>query len=89
MIERIAVSSSNIRSIGWSDLGGTLEVEFHQGRVYHYPHVKKADYLAFLNAPSKGRHFQAHYAHRTDYAELEASTPAYPKRPVKRKNPRR
>lgn len=51
-MERIAVRSSNVRSVGYAD--GVLEVEFHSGGVYQYHRVPEQVYVGLINAPSKG-----------------------------------
>lgn len=62
---RTSVSSTAIKSIGYE--GGTLEVEFANGRVHQYAGVSQADFDAFLAADSKGKHFgkhvRPHFAH--------------------------
>ncbi|WP_082674733.1 KTSC domain-containing protein, partial [Christensenella hongkongensis] len=49
---RNPVSSSRIRSIGWEN--DTLEVEFHDGAIYQYYNVSRAEYESFMNSPSLG-----------------------------------
>ncbi|WP_411955115.1 KTSC domain-containing protein [Alkalibacillus sp. S2W] len=49
---RKPVSSSRMRSVGWSD--NTLEVEFHDGAVYHYHGVTESEYHEFMNSSSLG-----------------------------------
>jgi hypothetical protein len=74
-MDRIAVKSSNIKSIGWED--EVLQVEFlphkegEPGRAYEYVGVPYEKYRAFLNAESVGSHFatfiRANYeGHRID-----------------------
>jgi hypothetical protein len=53
---RTVVESSSIRSIGFDARRGLLEVEFHNGRLYHYFDVPAAAYRALMRAPSKGGH---------------------------------
>jgi hypothetical protein len=58
-MERQAVDSSNIRSIGYDPETWTLEVEFTTGAVYQYecePELAQA----FLDAESKGKFFAQH-----------------------------
>ncbi|WP_053734349.1 KTSC domain-containing protein [Nocardia sp. NRRL S-836] len=54
------VASSNIRSIGYEDASGTLEVLFNNGRRYRYTSVPVEVHRAFLTAQSHGRYFNAH-----------------------------
>ncbi|WP_218729906.1 KTSC domain-containing protein [Brochothrix thermosphacta] len=51
-MQRQFVSSSRIRSVGWSD--NTLEVEFRDGVVYQYHNVSEFEYQAFINSGSLG-----------------------------------
>lgn len=51
-MQRQFVSSSRIRSVGWSD--NTLEVEFKDGAVYQYHSVSEIEYQAFINSGSLG-----------------------------------
>lgn len=67
-MQRRAVRSSNIRSIGWEN--GTLEVEFHDGGVYRYSGVPESVFHAFLNAYSKGSFFHDHIRDRYPYWEV-------------------
>ncbi|ODJ72012.1 KTSC domain-containing protein [Brochothrix thermosphacta] len=51
-MQRQLVSSSRIRSVGWSD--NTLEVEFRDGAVYQYHNVSEFEYHSFINSGSLG-----------------------------------
>lgn len=55
-MERIAVQSSNIKSVGHE--GNILEVEFKGGLVYQYTGVPKRVYEELLEAGSLGKYFQ-------------------------------
>ena len=59
IMERVYVSSSNIRSIGYDAESLTLEVEFNSGAMYQFQGVPLADYDALMNAGSKGTYFNA------------------------------
>lgn len=54
-MERDAVTSSNIESIGYDAKTKTLEVEFRGGKVYQYAGVPKKIFEDVKNAPSVGR----------------------------------
>lgn len=54
-MERVLVTSSNIRSIGYDRQSATLEVEFTSGDVYRYFDVPEHLYQQFLQAPSYGQ----------------------------------
>ena len=60
-MERKAVSSSMIKSVGWED--GKLEVEFNSGKTYTYP-VTEQEYQEFLKASSLGQHLNSHFKGR-------------------------
>ena len=49
---RKRVSSSRIASVGWEN--NTMEVEFHNGKVYQYFDVTASEYTNFMNSPSLG-----------------------------------
>jgi hypothetical protein len=53
-MNRVAVASSNIASIGYEPELFILEVEFLNGTVYQYYDVPPEVYEAFLAAGSKG-----------------------------------
>jgi hypothetical protein len=55
MLEREAVSSSNVASIGYDEASQTLEVEFMNGSIYQYFNVGSELYQQFRSAPSKGQ----------------------------------
>ena len=65
MMERAAVASSNIASIGYDESSQTLEVEFTNGTVYQYYNVAAAVYDELINAPSKGQFLNTYI--RNDY----------------------
>lgn len=69
-MDRIAVSSSNIRSIGYEASSLTLEVEFKSGSVYQYIGVPQNEYEALLNASSVGRHLNSNIKERYRYKEI-------------------
>jgi hypothetical protein len=56
-MERTAVKSSNIKSLGYDETTQKLEVEFKAGGLYQYAAVPKGLYERFMSAPSKGRFF--------------------------------
>ena len=56
-MDRIAIRSSNIRSVGYDPGLATLEVEFNSGSVYEYLNVPKDEYEGLMSASSKGRYF--------------------------------
>jgi hypothetical protein len=69
-MERVFVSSSNIRSIGYDAESSTLEVEFNSGAVHQYQGVPQGEYDALMNAGSKGTHFNANLKNRFPSVKL-------------------
>ena len=64
-MNRHPVTSSNLSSVGYDASDRTLEVEFHDGKIYQYFEVPASVYRGLINAPSKGSYFHAHI--RTTY----------------------
>jgi hypothetical protein len=56
-VQRIALESTTIASIGYHPVDRILEVEFKQGGVYQYDGVERATVQALFNAPSAGTYF--------------------------------
>ncbi len=69
-MERITVSSSNIRSIGYDASSSTLEVEFKSGSIYQYMGVPQNEYDSLMNAASIGRHLNSNIKGRYRYVEV-------------------
>ena len=67
-MEKREVESSVIGAVGHSRV---LEIEFESGRIYQYFHVPKNIYTAMLNAPSKGKYFNANIRGKFPYQEIE------------------
>lgn len=55
-MERDAVVSSNVRSVGYEAGSLMLEVEFNSGSVYQYFDVPAEEYEGLMNAASKGKY---------------------------------
>lgn len=56
-MKRIAIISKVLKSVGYDEATGTLEVEFKNGGLYEYVDVPPEEYLALMSAPSKGTYF--------------------------------
>lgn len=56
-MERIPVTSSNLRAIAYDTTQRTLEVEFHNGKVWQYAPVAESIFLEILTSDSVGRSF--------------------------------
>ena len=65
-VEKLGVSSSNVKAIGYDANSQTLEVEFVNGRVYQYYGVPDHVHAEFMRAPSKGQFL--HYQIKNQYA---------------------
>ncbi len=58
-MNRTPVSSSNLRSIGYSSETQTLEVEFLNGGLYSYSGVPASVHAGLMSASSHGSYFDA------------------------------
>ncbi len=56
-MKRIAIISKVLKSVGYDEATGTLEVEFKNGGLYEYSNVSPEEYAALMMAPSKGTYF--------------------------------
>ncbi|MNE26053.1 hypothetical protein D3C81_713620 [compost metagenome] len=56
-MDRMAVNSSNLASVGYDASNQTLEIEFHHGGVYQYYNVTENVYIDLINAGSIGSFF--------------------------------
>jgi len=56
-MKRIAIISKVLKSVGYDEATGTLEVEFKNGGLYEYFDVPAEEYSALMLAPSKGTYF--------------------------------
>jgi hypothetical protein len=69
-MERIPVTSSNIRAIGYDSDSEILELEFNDGSVYQYSGVPATEYEGMMNADSKGKYLHANIKNRYPYTKL-------------------
>lgn len=58
-MNRIPVSSSNLRAIGYDPDSRTLEVEFLDGGLYRYSGVPASVHAGLMSASSHGSYFDA------------------------------
>jgi hypothetical protein len=56
-MNRQAVDSSNLASVGYDPQTQTLEVEFRHGGIYQYYNVPKSVYDGLMDASSHGQYF--------------------------------
>ena len=54
-MERIAVDSSSVASVGYDRATFELEIEFRNGRTYRYQQVPIGAFRLLLQAPSVGQ----------------------------------
>jgi hypothetical protein len=69
-MDRVFITSSNLRSLGYDAESSTLEVEFNSGAVYQFQGVPQAEWESLLNAGSKGRYFNANIKNRFPCSKL-------------------
>ena len=53
-MQRVAVESTSVASVGYDEHAHVLEIEFRGGRVYRYRDVPAAVHRLLLRAPSIG-----------------------------------
>ncbi len=66
-MERVTVTSSNIKSIGYDGQSRILEVEFLDGAVYEYYDVPAHVHAGLMSAQSHGAYLHAHIQRRYQY----------------------
>ena len=59
-MQRQAVSSSNLSSVGYDPSTKTLEIEFNNGGIYQYDNVPQSVFRDLMNASSHGKYFNAY-----------------------------
>ena len=64
------VISSNLRSVGYEAESQTLEVEFHNGRIYQYFGVPSMHYVGLMNAVSLGTYLHRYVKGSYRYQKL-------------------
>ena len=69
-MQRQAVESSTLASIGYDEGLGVLEVEFKNGRVYQYFMVPAALYEQLLSSTSKGSFYLEEIRGKFPYREF-------------------
>jgi hypothetical protein len=63
-----AVESTTLATIAYDEALELLQLEFRSQAIYQYFSVPVAVYIAFLDAPSKGRYFNQVIRGRFPYA---------------------
>ncbi len=59
-IERVPVTSSNLRSVGYDDASRKLAIEFRNGVIYEYTEVPPEIHAELMKAKSHGKYFHSH-----------------------------
>ncbi|MBI4825314.1 MAG: KTSC domain-containing protein [Nitrospirae bacterium] len=59
-MNRTAVSSSNLASVGYDPESMVLEIEFHSGGIYQYSNVPESKYEGLMKAGSHGTYFDTY-----------------------------
>ena len=57
LLERQAVKSVILRSVGYDESTKILEIEFHSGLVYHYLGVPSKVYMDLMRSAEVGKFF--------------------------------
>ncbi|NUM79266.1 KTSC domain-containing protein [bacterium] len=69
-MDRIEVTSSELKSVGYDPNLGILEVEFRNGGIYRYLDVPQYHYDSLLTAESLGKYFNANIHTHYRYSRL-------------------
>ena len=69
-MERIPVTSTDIRAIGYDVDSQTLEIEFNTGAVYQYSGVPSGEHDGIMAADSKGKYFHANIKNKYSFVKL-------------------
>lgn len=70
-MERVPVSSSSLRSVGYDSDTKLLEVEFRSGALYLYENVPDWAVEGLMAARSKGRYFEARIRDRYPFRRAD------------------
>jgi hypothetical protein len=70
-VTRTAVSSSNVKSVGYDPETRILQVEFGNGAVYDYEDVDQQHHDSLLRAASPGRYLNEHIKGSCDCTRTE------------------
>lgn len=69
-MERQPVVSGNVHSVGYDSQRCILEVQFHNGSVYHYYAVPAHIHQGLMAAPSKGQYLHREVKSRYRYKKV-------------------
>lgn len=69
-MQKISISSTDIRSAGYDVPTSTLEVEFNSGGVYRYFNVPEHVYQNFMAASSHGQFLNDYIRYNYQYQKV-------------------
>ena len=69
-MDRQAVKSSNLHSVGYHADRQLLEIEFNGGEVYEYYQVPSETYESLMKADSKGRYHHQNIRNMYEYKRV-------------------
>lgn len=73
-IDRVAVASSSLVSIGFAREARTLEIEFRSGSIYRYIGVPVRVFEELKKAESKGRYFAQSIRGKYEFQRIEVAS---------------
>jgi len=59
-MQRKAVISSDLQSVGYDEASRVLEIEFRNNTIYHYFGVPAGEHRGLMSATSHGKYLHAH-----------------------------
>ncbi len=68
-MDRQSVSSSNLSSVGYDERTETLEIQFHNGSVFHYHDVPAETHGQLVNARSVGSFFSSNIRNSFEHSK--------------------
>jgi len=69
-MQRQTVFSNRLRSVGYDALSKTLEVEFKNGRIYHYSKVPTSEFEALMTFESHEEYLNDNIKSTYSYREV-------------------
>jgi hypothetical protein len=75
-MQRKALASTAVASVGYDDATLVLEIEFSSGRIYQYAEVPRSVYEWLLRTPSKGGYVARMINDRYPYRDITEATGA-------------
>ena len=69
-MDRVAVTSSTLASVGYDEAQQLLEVEFLSGNLYQYSGVPAGEHQALMAAETLGGYFNANIRNAYPYMRL-------------------